>query len=124
MPPRQPVKNLSRAFQPPAQRIEQIDLCGQQRQAKQQHTDVAKKNNRRREQITLRRDIGLPRFQHAPGQRHVKRIRRAHGQVEPDQVIRPIPKEMAEGEHHDDQHGVEREEIRGQRDDEVAFGDD
>ena len=66
----------------------------------------------------------LSRFQNVPRQRHVKRIRRADQQMKPDQITPPVPNQMAEREHSNDQGRVKREKIRRQRNQEIAFGDD
>ena len=72
----------------------------------------------------MRRDVRLPRLQRVKRQRHVKRIRRADAQMKPDEVAVPVPDQIAEREHDDDDHGVEREKIRRERDDEIGLGDD
>src|ERR1035437_9645658 len=120
----QPVENHASAFQPPAERIQHSHLRRQQRNSEQQHADVAEENNYRRKQIALARDVRLLRLQNMKRQREVKRIRRADAQMKPHEIAVPVPDEISQREHDDDQHDIQREKIRRERDDKIRFGND
>src|SRR5689334_1008637 len=55
--------------------------------------------------------------------RHVERVRRAEGEMKPDDVRRPVPYQMTDGIHHHDDGCVQRKEIRRQRNQEVGLAD-
>ena len=57
------------------------------------------------------------------GQCDVKSIRRTDAQMKPHQVAVPVPDQISERKHADDQHDVEREKIRRERDEKICFCD-
>src|ERR1041385_8447305 len=77
---------------PPTQGGKQIDLIGQQRYAKQQYRHISKENDDRGKDITLFCNVRLLVFQDVPGERDVESIGRPEQQVEPYEVIAPVPK--------------------------------
>ena len=113
------------AFQPPAERIQQADLRRQQRNAQQQHADIAQKNHHRGKQTALAGDVRLLRLQDVKGQRDVKRIRRADQPNENRPDTRASPRSNGRAANTPmTSDGVEREKIRRQRDQKIGLGND
>ena len=118
------MQNFAGILQTPAQRSQQTDARGDQRHPKQQHGHIAEPDDDSGKQVTLLRDVRLAGPQRMTSQRHVKRIRRADQQVEPDDVPRPTPNQVSDQEDQDHHRDVQREKIRRKRDQKIVFAHD
>ena len=112
---------LLRIVQPPAEHFCDADLRREQRQADEQHEDIAKKDHNSREEIALARDVGLLRLKHMGVESDMKGVGRTDEQMKPDHEPFPVPDEMTGDEHCNNHHGVEGEKIGRERDQEICF---
>ena len=99
---------------PPPQRGQHAHLGCQQRYPDQQHGDIAQKNHHGRKQVPLVGDIGLLVLQNMPGQGQMETVGRTERQMEPDEVMAPVPEPITQRENCRDRHGVDREKVGGQ----------
>ena len=115
------VQRLQGAADPPTERGHDVHLRHQQGDAEEQDGDVAQKDDHGGEEVTLVADVGLGVPKDVPGEGDVKGVGRAEQEMKPNEVVTPVPKPVSgeKDQHHE--HGIEREEIRSQRDGEVAL---
>src|SRR4051794_20971467 len=91
-----------------SERANFVAVEGNKRDAYQQHSGVAQKDDDAGEQITLTGNVALAGFQNVPSECGVEGVGGAKTQMEPSHVRSPIPNQTTDHEDDDDANGVER----------------